>query len=424
MRSAALLPLALALAACSQPSGSSLPGAPAPASANAASAVTGPAQPSSHGEGDEHPLSSAPFSNAAQNFEVAKKALLDGYFHDSISEDDLYRAAVAGMVERVDPAMAKWNRLLGPEELVELRTDLQGELVGIGVKIDFDPATGYIDVKSTVAGSPAERAGIAPPDKIVSVDGKLYKGMRESDVVSDIRGKAGEKVVLSVLRGAEILTVPVVREKIVFDAVQDLVMPGDVGYLRIPSFNAKTPGSLHDALADLAGKHVHALVVDLRHNPGGSFDDCVAAAGELVPAGSLVGAYDKRGRVERLTAKTTPMLVDLPMSVLVNHDTASSAELLAAALQEQRHATLVGTITHGKWTVQRIEDLPNGYALKFTVGVFTSPSGKSYEGKGMPPDVEVDQADTALERAFVDTDPAKRVSDDVQLRTALMMLRR
>jgi carboxyl-terminal processing protease len=109
--------------------------------------------------------------------------------------------------------------------------------------------------------------------------------------------------------------------------------------------------------------------------------------------------------------------------VLVNHDTSSSAELLAASLQELRHATLVGAATRGKWTVQRIEDLPNGYALKFTVGVFTSPSGKSYEGKGIAPDVEVDEADAVTQRALVEMDPQKRVTDDVQLRTALTMLR-
>jgi carboxyl-terminal processing protease len=332
------------------------------------------------------------------------------------------------MVEYADPSMQQWNKMLAPSEVAQIRMDLQGELVGIGVKIaSFDPATGYIDVKGTIPGSPAERAGIAPPDKIVTVDGKLYKGRSLQDVVGDIRGKAGETVTLSILRGAGLVTVPVVRAKVAYDTVQDLVVADDVGYVRIPSFNAKTPGSLHDALTDLAGKHVRALVLDLRSNPGGSFDDSVATASELAPVGASIASVNKRGKVETIAPKAgtpAPMLLDVPVAVLVDHDTSSSAELLAAAVQELRHATLVGSRTHGKWSVQRIEDLPNGYAIKFTVGVFASPSGTSYDGTGVAPDVEVDASSDAIQHALTENDPKARLADDVQLRTAVAVLTR
>jgi carboxyl-terminal processing protease len=118
------------------------------------------------------------------------------------------------------------------------------------------------------------------------------------------------------------------------------------------------------------------------------------------------------------------MLVDVPVAVLVDHDTSSSAELLAAAVQELRHATLVGSRTHGKWSVQRLEDLPNGYAIKFTVGVFASPSGKSYDGTGVAPDVEVDASSDAIQHALTENDPKARLADDVQLRTAVAVLTR
>jgi carboxyl-terminal processing protease len=331
------------------------------------------------------------------------------------------------MVEYADPSMQQWNKMLAPSELAEIRMDLQGEVVGIGVKIAFDPATGYIDVKGTIPGSPAEHAGIAPPDKIVTVDGKLYKGRALQEVVGDIRGKAGETVTLSILRGAGLVSVPVVRAKVAYDSVQDLVVADDVGYVRIPSFNAKTPGSLHDALTDLADKHVRALVLDLRGNPGGSFDDSVAAASELAPAGASIASVNKRGKVEPIALRAgtpAPMLLDLPVAVLVDHDTSSSAELLAAAVQELRHATLVGARTHGKWSVQRIEDLPNGYAIKITVGLFASPSGKSYDGTGVAPDVEVDAPSEAIQKALSEKDPKARLAGDVQLRTAVTVLTR
>ncbi|HEX8790726.1 MAG TPA: S41 family peptidase [Polyangiaceae bacterium] len=419
MRHASLLSVLLVVSCSQAPTGS-----PSPATGVAANATPASA-PTSSGQAPESTVPTEPFTSGAQNFEAARKALLGGYYRDSFTEDDLYRAAVQGMVQFADPSMQQWNKMLPPSELAQMRTDLQGELVGIGVKIDFDPATGYIDVKETIPGSPAEHAGIAPPDKILTVNGKLFKGRSKMEVVQDIRGKAGETVTLTILRGAGIVTVPVVRSKIAYDTVQDMVVGDDVGYVRIPSFNAKTPGSLHDALADLASKHVRALVLDLRDNWGGSFDDSVAAASELAPAGATITSVNKRGKIEPVTPMAgtpAPMLLDLPLAVLVDHDTASSAELLAAAAQELRHATLVGNRTHGKWSVQRLEDLPNGYAIKFTVGVFASPSGKSYDGIGLAPDIEVDAPGDTIQRAVAETDPKTKVGEDAQLRTALAVL--
>ncbi|HEY5240932.1 MAG TPA: S41 family peptidase [Polyangiaceae bacterium] len=362
------------------------------------------------------------FTESAKSFEEAKKALLDGYYDTGITEDDLYRAAVAGMLQRVDPKMRKWNRLLAPSEIAELRNDLQGEIVGVGIGIEIDPATGYIDVQRVYPGSPAERAGVAPPDKIVTVNGRLYRGLTLHDAVADIRGKAGETVTLSILRGDKLVSVPLVRQRVVFDQVSHMIVGGSVGYVGIPGFNAKTPQELHDALTDLASKGAHALILDMRHSPGGSFDDAVAAVGELVPAGSTVVTLNKRGKVEPIVPKTTPVELEDPIAVLVDHETASSAELVAAALQELRHATVVGSKTKGKWTVQRVDDLPNGYAIKYTMAMFASPAGRSFDGAGMAPDIEVDQADDATQKAQMEMDPVKRVSADVQMRTALAVL--
>jgi carboxyl-terminal processing protease len=416
--------LAALLASCSQ----APLDAPATSSSATGSSLTAVATPASSaaspGSDDELEVPREPFTDPVKNFDAARKALLEGYYRDSLTEEDLYRAAVAGMLERADPAMHKWNKLLSPSDVAELRVDLSGELVGVGVKIDFDPATGYIDVRGTIPGSPAERAGIQPPDKIVTIDGKLYKGLTLHDAVFDIRGKAGQTVTLSILRGAQLVSIPVVREKITYDTVRDMVLPGDVGYVRIPSFNSKTPATLHDALTDLSTRHVHALVLDLRCDQGGSFDDAIASAGELVPAGSTVVNLNKRGKSEPIVAKTTPVLPDIPVAVLVDHDTASSSELLTAAVKELRHATVVGSTTQGKWTVQTLDDLPNGFSIKYTVGVFSSPGGKTYEGTGMPPDVEVDWSDDAIARAEEITDPARRLADDVQLRTAVAIVTR
>jgi len=426
MRRTLLLPLLFA--ACSQgsePAGSTtIAVAAAPPGATAAGGTPAAASTGAAGWDDrDFAIPSEKFSDPARNFEAAKRALLADYYAGGLTEEDLYRAAVAGMVERVDPQMHKWNRLLSPSDLADLHSDLQGEIVGIGMIIgSFDPTSGYIDVKGTVAGSPAERAGLAPPDKIVTVDGKLFRGMTLRDVVREVRGKAGETVTLSVLRGDKLLSIPVVREKVTFDTVRADVIGHDVGYVRIPAFNAKTPAALHDVLADLAARGAKGLVLDVRSNQGGLFDDAVASVGLLVPAGSTVVNLNRRGKVEPVVAKTTPLLPDVPVAVLVNKDTASSAELVAAALHDLRHATLIGTGTRGKWTVQKIDDLPNGYALKYTSALFTSPAGKSFEGVGMLPDIAVDEAGEAVEHALLEKDPVKRVEGDVQIRTALAVV--
>jgi carboxyl-terminal processing protease len=389
-----------------------------------AAGATAPASSAGHDCMDDWQLPTEKFSDGARNFEDAKKNLLEGYYDPSITEEDLYRAAVMGMLERVDPAMHKWNKLLSPSQYAELHSDLEGEVVGVGVKIKFDSASGYIDVLGTVPGTPADRAGLAAPDKIVTVNGKLYKGLTMTECVSDIRGKAGETVTLSILRGDKLVSVPLKREKVAFDLVSRMVIGGDVGYVRIPSFNGKTAGALKDALGELHGKSVRGLVLDLRCNPGGSFDAAVSAAGELLPTGATVAMLKKRANTETILNKDAPVLTNVPLAVLVDHETSSGAELVAAALQEDVHAVVIGQRTLGKWTVQTISDLPNGYAVKYTLALFQSPSGKSFQSVGMPPDVEVDMPDEQIERVESVTDPAKRLEGDVQLRTAVQLLLR
>ena len=293
------------------------------------------------------------------------------------------------------------------------------------MKIDFDPATGYIDVKRTIPGTPAERAGIAPPDKIVTVDGKLYRGRTLRDAVADIRGKAGETVTLSILRGDKLVSVPVVREKVVFDKVSQMMLDGRRRLRRASRASTRRlrrrSTTRSPELASQGGaRRWWSICVD---NPGGSFDDAVAVGRRARPR-RVDGrdAEEARARSSPSCRRRRPCFADGAIAVLVDHDTASSAELVAAALQELRHATIVGSRTKGKWSVQKLEDLPNGYAVKYTMALFTSPSGKTYEGTGLTPDVEVDQAEDAVERALMVTDPAKRLADDTQLHTAVAVL--
>ena len=166
------------------------------------------------------------------------------------------------------------------------------------------------------------------------------------------------------------------------------------------------------------------MAIDLRGNHGGSFDDAVHAAELFLPSGAtIVKSNAARGSRDD-SSKGTPPLGSIPLVILVNQDTSSSAELLAAALAEDLGARTVGMHTFGKWTVQSVDELGNGYAVKYTSALFHAPSGKSYDGVGLTPDVEVDADRDQVDRASFITDPTARLAADVQLRTAMSLLKR
>ena len=188
--------------------------------------------------------------------------------------------------------------------------------------------------------------------------------------------------------------------------------------------NAKTRPGIDRSLDDLAAHSATSLVVDLRGNPGGSFDDAVASADALVPAGTVIARIHKQGESESTfaAAKGATTLGNLPMVVLVDGETSSGAEVVASALQRGRHARLVGGKTFGKWSLQTVDDLPNGYAIKYTISLIQAGDGKSYDGVGVLPDVQVDLDKKGMSAAMREEDLSKRVAIDPPLRTAVALL--
>jgi carboxyl-terminal processing protease len=418
--------IVLAVAACSQPPAGSASLAPSASVAGPLLAAKAPGAPAAKPEWeDEEPPAVPPekFTDPQKAFASAKETLLKNYYSAGLTEEDLYRAAVQGMLTDVDPKMHKWNKLLSPRELAELKNDLKGEIVGIGVRIKHEPATGHMDVLSVVPGSPADKAGMKPTDLVLSVNGKTYKGRPEREVVDEIRGKLGEVVTLSVLREDKILSFSIARANVAFADVQHQVWNG-VGYAWVRMFSDRTAPALEAALKDFAAQNVTSIALDLRENHGGSFDAALKCAELMVPAGATIVTLERRdGKTESFASKGTPVLPSVPMVLLTDHETSSGAELITAALTEGRHARTVGSRTYGKWSLQEIEELGNGYAMKYTTALFHAPSGKTYQGVGLTPDVEVDEEREQVERAGAIADMGARSAADVQLRTALALLR-
>lgn len=406
--------------------------APPPSQSLVVAQSTAPSSAAEARSAAPSPLGAEPFGGGAQAFAAVKDTLLKKYYRTDLTDDDLYRAAVAGMLQYVDPQRGTWNKLLSPQELREMNADMRGEIVGVGVEIKFDAESGTSDVIWIIPGSPAEAAGLQVGDKLLTVNGQFYKGRELRDVVNDIRGKAGEPVRLTTLRGSEVIQRTVQRQRIAYDVVSSLMLPGDVGYLYIQHFTDKTRPAVEEALGQLASRRARALVLDLRGNQGGLFDAAVQTAEVFLKKGTPIVKIRQRGGIERtLSSEHSGATPAGPVAILVDSGTASGAELFAAALHEGLRAPLIGLRTYGKGSAQELEELPNHYGIKYTVSLFLTPSGQPLEGEGLTPDVEVGLSTTiSLEeqeklraRLLRVLQPDKRLASDVQLRTALNLLR-
>jgi carboxyl-terminal processing protease len=381
------------------------------------------------------------FSDGEVNFNHVRKLLLEKYYDSKLTEEQLYQLATDGMLRGLNgfdnADKEPWNKLITPTEMKELQVDMKGELIGIGVSIRFDSPTGSASVLGLVPHSVSERDGILVGDQIISVDGKLYKGLQLRDMVHDIRGKAGESIRLKILRGDKIITKDVVREQMPWTPVEFSMLDGlsdnppgspagrKMGLLAIQYFNEKTSAEVSRALTRFRNEGGKSLIVDLRGNGGGLFDKELEVAGYFSPKGAvLVHIESRSGTEETVHAEKAPLIDDVPVVVLVNEETASGAELLAASLADNLHAKLIGTKTHGKWNVQSIDDLPNGYAVKYTIKTFKSPGGKSYQDVGIEPDVAISPAGENVGKSDLSSDDfKKRLSQDAVLRAAYSLLK-
>ena len=363
------------------------------------------------------------FRKGPEVFELVKQELLKNYYDKGLKEEDLYRAAVQGMLQNIDPSMRDWNVLMTPTEFKELNADIEGKIVGVGLEVSFNELSGYAEIRGVIPGTPAAKAGIAAGDQILRVDGKSYKGKQLRDVVYAIRGKVNSEVKLTLLHDEQIKTVRFKREALVWDSVKSRMLPGSVGLLVIRNFTEATPKSLKNAIAKLSSQGMKSLVIDLRFNEGGIFEAANESIRVFVPKDKVIVRMQKRGQSEELIKGTGDPQFKGAMVVLINEHTKSGAEIMAAALNMSAQATTVGTSTYGKWSAQQVDELPNGFAIKYTIATFKPPMGDDLSGKGLKPDINVElPADAAMKtQSLSDTEAMLR--EDLQLSSALNILK-
>jgi len=305
-----------------------------------------------------------------------------------VRTSDLVESTIAGELAALhDP----YTVLFPPVAYKKFVTFLDGTLAaGIGAELDVDPQSHGVRVVDVFAGSPAEAAGLMAGDTITGIDGRAPPATTPAAVAAALRGVAGSAVRIEFSRGGEAHDVTIVRRLVIAPDVTGRALGGDVGYIRLRTFGAQSAAQLDAVLVRLRAAGVRAYVLDLRANGGGYRDASIAVASHFV-RGTVVTTQERVGKPAAFGAQASTPTIDAPLAVLVDGDTASAAEIVAGAIQDDKAGTLVGTRTFGKGLVQETFALPDGGAIKMTTARYLTPAGRDIDRIGIVPDVVVDE---------------------------------
>jgi len=327
---------------------------------------------------------------------------------EAVDDKKLISDAIAGMVSSLDPHSQYFDK----KSYKEFREGTAGRFVGVGIEITQED--GLVKVVSPIEGSPADRGGIKSGDLITKVDDTAVRGLSLNEAVKRMRGEPRTKVVLTIFRKSENRTFPVtiVREEIKVVSVKGKPIEPGYGWVRLTQFQERTVEDMVKKLEDIYNQdpQLKGLVLDLRNDPGGLLDAAVAVSAVFLPDDVTVVStngqleeskfvykaspqfYLRRGAdpVRRLTETTKGIFKKIPLVVLVNEGSASASEIVAGALQDHKRATVMGSQTFGKGSVQTVRQLGPDTALKITTARYYTPSGRSIQAKGIMPDVLID----------------------------------
>ena len=333
-------------------------------------------------------------------------SLIEDYYlyEDDIDKEDLIDGIYSGYAGALgDP----YTEYYDEEETEALYESTSGEFSGIGATMSQSLDSGEITISNVYEDFPADKAGMKSGDIIYKVDGRSVSGQDLETVVSWIKGERGTDVVIHVLRNGEELELTATRDIIEVQTVSHEMKDGQIGYILISEFDSVTYDQFVAALDDLESQGMQGLVIDLRGNPGGNLTTVTDMLKLLLPEGTIVSTKDKYGNTEEITCDGKHEFTK-PLAVLVNQYSASAAEIFSGAIQDYGTGTIVGMTTYGKGVVQQLMDLGDRTCLKVTIAEYYTPSGRSINGTGVTPDVEVEyeydennpEADNQLDRAL------------------------
>ena len=371
-----------------------------------------------YNSGNESQTISSLFGGSSNNDKLTKslkeiKSILKKYYLNDIDEDKAVDGALEGYVASLGD---QYTEYIPKDEMQEYTQNLLGNYVGIGIYMAQNTKDNTIVVAMPVKYSPAEEAGILPGDIIKKIDGVEYTGEDMNAAANNIKGAEGTIVKLEIQRGQEIKTFEITRKKITTNPVVAEKLDNNIGYLEVSSFDEDTAENFKAKYEELKTQGITSLIIDLRNNGGGLVEQALKIADYIVPKDKeLLVTIDKDGK-EKVEKSKEDVLIDMPIVLLVNKNSASSSEILAGALKDLNEATIVGTTTYGKGVIQQLVTLRDGSGLKFTVEEYYTPNRTKINGVGIEPNEKVDLPESVTNPISVER------KDDTQLQKAIELL--
>ena len=342
--------------------------------------------------------------NIASKLEAYKK-IIEKYYLGEIDENLLVEGAIAGYVAGLgDP----YTEYISKEDMEDYLDDTMGNFVGIGIYMIKNTEYDKIQVLSTIKGGAAEEAGIKSGDLILTVDGVSYSADEMTMASSNIKGEEGTKVTIEIYRNGETLKFELTRTKVKVNQVEGEVMSDNIGYIQFSSFDETTAEDFKTEFEKLNKQGIKSLIIDLRNNGGGIVDQALEIA-DFVAEKDAVLLYEvDKNQKETIKKSITEPIINMPIIILTNENTASASEILAGALKDLGKAKTVGTTTYGKGVIQQILSLTDGSGLKITIEEYQTPNKNKIHKVGIKPDVEIELTDS---------------KEDVQLQKAIELLK-
>ncbi len=359
-------------------------------------------------------------------------SLIRSDYVDEVDSKKLIYGAMKGMLSNLDD----YSSFMEPDEFEEIRSETKGEFGGVGIEISLKD--GILTVVTPIIGTPAEAAGIKPGDKVVKIDGKITRSITLSDAVKKMRGRPGTKVTLTIWRDKDqkILDVPITRAIIKIRSIKKAeLIDGKIGYIKLVEFQEKGVRELDESLKKLEAQGMDSLIFDLRYNPGGLLDGAVDVAERFLAKDKVIVSIKARVPGQNTVFKSSGKFTrrGYPVIVLVNDGSASASEIVAGAIQDNKRGLILGTKTYGKASVQTVMPLKDGSALRLTTASYLTPSGELIKGKGIMPDVVVEERGAGPAGKSVEEEIFEKVAeeglvkekteDDDQLNAAINLMK-
>ena len=342
------------------------------------------------------------------------REIIDKYFLGDVDDEKLEEGAIKGYIEGLgDP----YTEYISKEDMDTYLDDTMGNFVGIGIYMIKNTQYDKIQVLSTIKGGPAEKVGIQAGDLIVSVDGVDYKASDMTVASNNIKGEAGTKVVVEILRGAETIKYEITREKVKVNQVEGKVISNNIGYIQFTSFDETTAEDFKAKYEELAKQNIKSLIIDLRNNGGGIVDQALEIADYMTDKDSVLLYEVDKNNKETVRKSKNDAIINMPIIILTNKNTASASEILAGALKDLGKAKTVGTTTYGKGVIQQILKLNDGSGIKITIEEYQTPNRNKIHKVGIEPDEKVELPESLQNSLSI------KESEDTQLQKAIEMLK-